>query len=145
MPLPEPEPGLVIRYLFLWREDYEKGLVEGDKDGRPALVVAVAPAGGGVRRVAVLPITHAAATVPEESVEMPAAVARHLRLDDGRSWIRLTEANQFDWPGCDLRQVPGRAGEFAYGFLPPKFHRHVVEQFRALGRTRRVAVTHRTE
>lgn len=145
MPLPDPQPGLVIRYLFLWREDYRKGRVEGDKEGRPALIVSVAPGLETGRRVAVLPITHTPPALAEESLEIPRAVAAHLGLDDGRSWIRLTEVNEFEWPGYDLRQVPGRPGQFAYGFLPPRLFRDVTERFRALGKTRRVAVVERGE
>ncbi len=33
--LPEPLPGLVIRYNYLWRKDELEGFSEGDKD-RPA-------------------------------------------------------------------------------------------------------------
>lgn len=34
----------------------------------------------------------------------------------------LDEVNQFDWPGFDLRPVPGRGDRFAYGFIPPALH-----------------------
>jgi hypothetical protein len=47
-------------------------------------------------------------------------VKQHLGLDDGRLWVVLDEVNQFVWPGYDLRPVPGKQGEMAYGFLPPR-------------------------
>ena len=40
-------------------------------------------------------------------------------MDDARSWIVVTEANRFIWPGPDLR--PARAGDaasVALGLLP---------------------------
>jgi hypothetical protein len=30
----------------------------------------------------------------------------------------LDELNTFAWPGYDLRAIPGKAGEYAYGMLP---------------------------
>ena len=45
---------------------------------------------------------------------------QHLGLDDDRSWVILNEVNQFNWPGYDLRAIPGKQGEMAYGFLPPR-------------------------
>ena len=41
-----------------------------------------------------------------------------LKLDGERHWLRLDELNRFTWPGYDLRQIPGRGGEYAYGMLP---------------------------
>jgi hypothetical protein len=32
MPLPEPEPGRVIRYNYLWAKEQEQGREEGRKD-----------------------------------------------------------------------------------------------------------------
>jgi hypothetical protein len=53
------------------------------------------------------------------AVEIPAATKARLGLDDARSWIILDEANRFEWPGPDLRAVPGKAeATVAYGLLP---------------------------
>ena len=38
MPLPAPEPGLVIRYDHLWYPEYEQGREDGDKD-RPCGII----------------------------------------------------------------------------------------------------------
>lgn len=53
----------------------------------------------GAHWVTVLPVTHAPPSVPELAVEIPAAPKRRLGLDDERSWVVLTEANRFLWPG----------------------------------------------
>lgn len=122
MSLPPPEPGLVISYAYLWRHEHNLGQEEGRKD-RPCLIVlAVAGAGRHSPRVTVAAITHTPPHVDAFAVEIPPKVKQHLGLDDDRSWIILDEVNQFDWPGFDLRLLPGRGGQFAYGFVPPKLY-----------------------
>jgi len=39
VPLPEPVPGLVIRYSYLWYAEHVLGREEGQKD-RPCAIVA---------------------------------------------------------------------------------------------------------
>lgn len=135
---------MVIRYCYLWSEDHAQGRWDGDKD-RPALVVSAATPSQGEWRVAVMPITHTppATEARETSMEIPVAVKQRLALDDDGSWIRLDELNQFDWPGPDLRQIPGKPGVFHYGFVPPRFQDKVVERFRALAQSRRLHVVRR--
>ncbi len=41
MPLPEPRPGLVISYSYLWRDQNEAGETEGRKDRPCAIIAAV--------------------------------------------------------------------------------------------------------
>jgi hypothetical protein len=113
MPIPAPEPGLVISDAYLWHHEHEAGREEGRKD-RPSVIVLV------VERPTVLPITQTSPTDPASAVEIPAAVKRHLGLDDARSWIVVAEGNEFDWPGYDLRKI-GRSNRYDYGFLPPAF------------------------
>ena len=38
MALPDPHPGLVISYSYLWHEEYRQGQIEGVKN-RPCAVV----------------------------------------------------------------------------------------------------------
>lgn len=67
----------------------------------------------------VLPVTHSPPSDPRLGVEIPHATKRRLGLDEARSWVVLTEANRFVWPGPDLRpSTPGDAGSVAYGLLP---------------------------
>ena len=56
--LPDPVPGLVIRYSYLWKAEYGRGQEEGVKD-RPCAVILVSVDDGGDRVVTVLPISHA--------------------------------------------------------------------------------------
>jgi hypothetical protein len=92
--------------------------------------------------VVVLAITHAVPADPAAAVEIPAAVKRHLGLDDEPSWIVVAEGNEFVWPGYDLRKI-GRGDRYDYGFLPPRFFKQVVEAFVAWHRTHKTKLTSR--
>lgn len=146
MTWPTPEPGLVIRYAYLWRREQEAGREEGTKDRPCAIVLALAGGDGGQPRVVVLPVTHSPPRPPDEGIELPPATKRRLGLDEERSWVVTSEANSFLWPGPDLRFLPGRGPESAaYGFLPPGVFRVVRDRFLAGVRARRAATVPRTE
>ncbi len=142
MALPEPEAGLVISYSYLWHDEGKEGQEEGRKE-RPCVIVRVAKrAGDGTVVVTVLPVTHRPPKDSAAAIEIPQAIKRHLELDLERSWIAVHEGNKFVWPGYDLRKTPGKSG-FAYGFLPPRFFRNVIEAFGAWHRSRKSRVTSR--
>lgn len=117
MSIPEPRPGLVIRYSFLWSSEHDKGAVEGLKDRPCAIVVAVPKGDRGPVSTIVAPITHTPPDDPSTSLEIPADVCRTLGLDGARHWVRFDELNRFTWPGYDLRPRPD--GSYHYGMLPP--------------------------
>ncbi|MGK9230981.1 hypothetical protein KXS07_03020 [Inquilinus limosus] len=93
-----------------------------------------------------LPITHSAPAEPGDGIEIPTVVKEHLGLDDARSWVILTEANVFYWPGPDLR-FPREKGPAvaAYGFLPPKLFRTIRDRFLELRKQRRAQLVSRSE
>ena len=133
MSLPAPQAGLVIRYSYLWAADAAKGHEEGEKDRPAAIVLAVDGPGTAVPRVFVLPITHSAPATGIEALEIPAAVARKAGIDAARSWVILSEFNEFVWPGFDLRIIPGRTpATMAYGFLTPGFFATLRDRWLAL-------------
>ena len=79
-------------------------------------------------------------------MEIPAAVKLRLRLDDDRSWVVLTEANQFIWPGPDLRPAtPGDQMSVAYGSLPYALFEQIKLKFLAALKARRARAVRRTE
>lgn len=122
MSFPQPEPGLVISYAYLWRHEHNRGQEEGRKDRPCVIVLAVEKPEGDAVRVTVAAVTHTPPQADTIALEMPPKVKQHLGLDDARSWIVLDEVNQFDWPGFDLRPVPGRGDKYVYGFIPPKLY-----------------------
>lgn len=145
MSWPIPQPGLVIRYSYLWHSESQTGREEGVKD-RPCAVVLAFQDEENRTRVYALPITHSPPAANEDAIEIPAPVKARLKLDSERSWVVVTEANIFAWPGPDLRFLPGRGPESAaYGFLPPGFFRVVRERFLAIQRNRRTALVTRSE
>ena len=145
MSWPKPEPGLVIRYSYLWRSEHQQGREDGVKDRPCAIVVAVRQADGR-DGVLVVPITH---SVPQDAtgvMEIPAEIKQRLGLDGERSWVVLTESNIFHWPGPDLRPIGGRVdGSIAYGFLPPNFFDELRRRFIALEREHRSRRVPRTK
>ncbi len=102
MALPEPVPGLVIRYGYLWAEEHRRGQEEGVKD-RPCAIVLITTHAQGEQWLTVLPVSHTPPTNRDFAVEIPAATKRRLGLENERSWVVLSEANRFLWPGPDLR------------------------------------------
>lgn len=144
MPLPIPEAGLVISYSYLWKRQSRRGREEGEK-GRPCVVALIVERSDSDKAVWVVPITHVNPNDEEISIEIPANVKAHLKLDNDRSWIILDEVNIFNWPGPDLRPLPGRKGVFDYGHLPPKLYNQVRDKMVALHNKRNLASVKRTE
>ena len=139
MPLPEPRPGLVIRYDYLWSGEAAAGRDQGKE--RPACLVAATDPAASPRFVVILPITHAPPNEQTIGVEIPAKVRAALGLDDAPGWIIVSEHNVDEWPNSDLAPLPGRPGIFSYGFIPPGLFAQVKTKFLELyekGRTSRI-------
>lgn len=70
----------------------------GRRAERPALrviAVAVERQEDGETFVTVLPVTHRPPADAAAGIEIPQAVKRHLGLDEDRSWVILSEGDQF--------------------------------------------------
>jgi hypothetical protein len=134
MALPEPKPGLVIRYDYLWADDAAVGRDAG-KD-RPACLVAASDAAIDPRIVVILPITH---SYPRDTiaVEIPPKVRVAIGLDDAPSWVIVSEYNLETWPN-GLTVIPGRPGTFAYGFVPPNLFAQIKAKFLEVAKPRGV-------
>jgi hypothetical protein len=143
--LPEPVPGLVIRYSYLWRREQLAGREEGQKD-RPCAIVAAIRMEAGLKRVLVLPVTHSEPSTETVAVEIPAVVKARLGLDELRSWIVISEYNEFVWPGPDLRRAPDSDdSSVAYGVLPTGLFAAIRQALLALVAAGRVSSVPRTE
>jgi hypothetical protein len=128
----------------LWESEARQGREEGVKD-RPCAIILVILREGEYPIVRVLPVTHKPPSDPADALEIPAPTKQRLKLDSERSWIVVTEANDFIWPGPDLRPaVVGELNSVAYGFLPPKFMQALRERL-GQRRSEKLKVTSRTE
>jgi hypothetical protein len=145
VPLPVPEPGLVISYSYLWYSEYERDQEEGVKD-RPGAIVLIAKDAAGETVVTVVPITHGPPQQQGDAVEIPLAVKRRLGLDEARSWAVVSEVNRFVWPGPDLRPVTrGDPERFHYGPLPPSLFRQIRDRLLASAAMQRLQIVARSE
>lgn len=145
MSLPDPEPGLVISYAYLWADEHEAGQEEGLKD-RPCAIVLARQMIDGVTVVTVAPITHTPPDDPAAALEIPPQTKARLNLDDSPSWIIATEVNDFVWPGPDLRPIVGaNPVRYDYGVLPPGLFRKLRDLFLAQPKDSKVRIVARTE
>ena len=145
MAFPRPVPGLVIRYSYLWRVEQLRGQEEGVKD-RPCAIVLVVQDADGDEFVTVLPVTHSPPSNAALALEIPTETKMRLGLDASQSWIALTEANRFIWPGPDLSPaVPGNPESVVYGLLPQKFYERLRSRFVAVLRAGKTGMVVRTE
>jgi len=58
MPIPTPEPGLVICHAYVWDHEAQSGQEEGRKDRPCVVALAVERRQDGETLVTVLPVTH---------------------------------------------------------------------------------------
>ena len=145
MSFPSPHPGLVIRYSYLWKQEADTGREEGSKD-RPCAVVMAIATEDNEQEVLVLAITHSPPARAADAVEIPQETKARLRLDSDRSWIVIAEANEFVWPGPDLRPISGHdESTITYGVLPPRFFAHVRDRFLERDRREKTSRVKRTE
>jgi hypothetical protein len=113
---------------------------------RPCAVILVVANDKDDQIVTVLPITHSPPDRRDLAVEIPLRTKQRLGLDTERSWIVLTEANRFRWPGPDLRPAtPGDLASVAYGLLPKTVYEQVRRKLVAAVKARRSRVVPRSE
>jgi hypothetical protein len=144
--IPEPVPGLIFRYGYLWLEEYRSGRIDPSKD-RPACIIArvaqnisslkVADAAIAPGDVIILPITTRTPPAGAFAVELTADEKRLCSLDpDYPSWVIVSEFNADTWPNADLRLIH-ETNRFAYGMARPGLLRRIGEKF---AEARRAAV-----
>ncbi len=141
MALPEPKPGLVVRYDYLWSREAAIGHDQG-KD-RPACLVAASDSTTTPRFVVILPITHTAPAGDTVGIEIPPRVRQAIGLDDAPTWVIVSEHNVDEWPNGGLAPIPGRPGIFSYGFVPPSLFATIKTKFLELSEQGRGAEVRR--
>ena len=100
----------------------------------------------GKTLVHVAPVTHRAPDDPARALELPRATKQRLGLGDDRSWVILDHANEFQWPGPDVRPVPGALpATIYYGPLPPALFARLRQQLLGMFKAGRVRARLRLE
>lgn len=135
MALPDPKPGLVVRYDDLWSREAAAGREAGKV--RPTCLVAATDSVMKPRYVVLLPITHSPPDAKTVGVEIPARVKHKLGLDDAPRWVIVSEHNIDEWPNAGLSPIPERRGSFSYGFIPPRLFAQIKAKFLELARQNR--------
>jgi hypothetical protein len=133
--LPEPRPGLVIRYDYLWTHEATIGRDQGKE--RPSCLIAASNPLASPCFIVILPITHTPPNGDTVGVEIPAKVRQAIGLDETPSWVIVSEHNVDEWPNGGLAPVPGRPGVFSYGFIPPGLFAQVKAKFLELSQQKR--------
>lgn len=135
MALPEPKPGLVVRYDYLWSHEAAAGREQGKE--RPACLVAASDSPARPRFVVLLPITHTPPADDTVGIEVPPKVRAALGLDEAPCWVVVSEHNVDEWPNAGLAPIPGRPGVLSYGFVPPRLFAQIKAKFLELSRHNR--------
>jgi len=125
--LPDPKPGLVVRYDYLWTHEAAAGRGQGKT--RPACLIAATDPEVVPRYVVLLLITHTPPAGDTVGVEIPARVKQVLGLDDPPSWVIVSEHNVDEWPNAGLSPLPGQPGSFSHGFVPPGLFARIKDRF----------------
>jgi hypothetical protein len=111
--LPDPVPGLVIRFGYTWHKDRFR------KD-RPCAIVLTSKESG---MVTVVPITHSYPEVGEEddSILIADDICKAIGLDQEANYVRVSEVNRFEWPSDRLVPLPHDNTRCDYGMVPEGF------------------------
>ena len=121
-----PGAGHILRYVYLFEEEFRRGRDEGIKErfvvvvgveGSRDLVAAITTKGEGRKNAIV---------IPDE-------IARAAGLAPG-SAIIISEFNRFTWPGFDIRPLMKQPGYIA-GRFPPRFTAKIIDAIAAWGAT----------
>jgi hypothetical protein len=118
VPLPEPRPGLVIRYDYLWSREAAAGRDQGKE--RPACLVAATDTTVSPRFVVILPITHTRPDRDTVGVEIPAKVRAAIGLDDAPCWVIVSEHNVDEWPNGEPGGSARAAGSLQFWVHPAR-------------------------
>jgi hypothetical protein len=84
MAIPDPEPGLVVQFNYLWSREFDRGRREAHYPRPCAIVLSYRRAADGAMIATLAPITHSEPRPGDRAIEIPAAVKTQLGLDDLR-------------------------------------------------------------
>lgn len=142
MKKPEPHIGQIIKFDYLWRDEQQRGRMEGAKERPCAVILAAEKGEDGSQTVYVAAITHSPPRGDQRTIEIPAQAKTMTGLDYERSWLVTSEVNRVDW--SDPGIVPARPDQWLYGHLPRGIAKRAVEdvvagsRVKLLGRVNRI-------
>ena len=142
MKKPDPQIGQIIRYDYLWRDERDRGRIEGAKERPCAVILATQKGEDGSQQVYVAPITHSPPLTGQRTIELPAQARTITGLDHERSWLVTSEANRVDW--SDPGIVPAKPGQWLFGQLPRGIAQRAVQEVVELSRQRALRTVDRT-
>ena len=88
-PVPEPKPGLVVRYDYLWMREAVR---EQDQEKtHSACLIAASNSFERPQYVVLLPITHTPPSGATAGIEIPAKIKQAIELDDAPGWVIVSE------------------------------------------------------
>ena len=137
-----PQVGILIRHMYLWRDEARQGREEGRK-ARPCLIVHVRDNEYQEKEVYIVPVTHTEPRDKTQAIELPQATKRRLKLDHQTSWLITSEVNRFIWVGPDVRKT--QDNQTYYGYLPSGLVKDVIKQFRHNAQNRRLGIVNRDD
>jgi hypothetical protein len=137
-----PEVGILIRHMYLWRDESRQGREEGRK-ARPCLIVHVRENEYQEKEVYIAPVTQTAPTDKSQAFELPPATKQRLKLDHETSWIIASEVNRFIWVGPDVRKT--QDNQTSYGYLPSGLVKEVIRKFKRNVQSRRLRIVNRDD
>jgi uncharacterized protein YifN (PemK superfamily) len=122
---PNPEVGQIIKYDYLWRDEQQRGKIEGSKERPCAVIVAIQSQNDGSYTVLLAPITHSSKQANNASILIPRQAKKITGLDEDQSWLLTTEVNAVSW--LDPGILPAKKGQWLYGYLPRGIAKKAVE------------------
>ena len=141
MALPDPKPGLVVRYDYLRTHEAAAGRDQGKT--RPACLAAATDPAVRPRYVVLLPITHTPPAGDTAGIEIPARIKQALGLDEAPSWAIVSEHKIDEWPNAGLAPLAGQPDIFSHGFVPPGLFARIKARFLELARAKQSRAVHR--
>lgn len=137
-----PQVGILIRHMYLWRDESLQGREEGRK-ARPCLIVHIRDNEYQEKEVYIVPVTHTEPKDKSQAFELPEVTKQRLKLDYEPSWIIASEVNRFIWVGPDVRKT--QDNQTSYGYLPSGLVKDVISKFKRNVQNRRLGIINRDD
>jgi hypothetical protein len=110
-----PKNGQVVRYVYLWRREFERGEETGRKV-RPVCVTVILPTTADATRILLFPITSQPPGPNRQALSIPDVELLRSGLR-GPAWVILDEGNTDLWETSFHVEDRTPLGRFSYSFF----------------------------